>query len=75
MKKGHNYEYQRHRKRLIALIVSTYLSMLLLFLFIFGGFTLTFCLAAEEEISGNVGAFYDTEKENGYCFFFVDGFD
>ena len=77
MYKHHRLEYYNHRRRLISLLLINYATLcLLLFIFV-GGFSLTYCLAEQQEISDTSGAFFPPEEgseHSGYCSFYVYGF-
>lgn len=72
MYRYHRLEYYNHRKRHIALVIATQVSLMILFLFGVSGFYLTFCNAEIEEMhKGSGGEDKHAFGDTGICFFFV----
>lgn len=67
MFKYHRLEYYNHRKAKIALLLTTYSSMMILFVLITNGFFTTFCMAAKLEWHNDGPesyAFYDLTENS-----------
>ena len=76
MYKCHRFEFYKHYKKKVGLLIATLLAMSFMILLIIIAFNLTFCISQEEEL--NQGAFYVVEgrsSEGGYCSFWANGFD
>ena len=77
MYRYHRFEYYQHRNSLLALLFTTYFSMIILFVLGSMGFYLTFCLAGETELEyKDSGAFYTPEAtgSDGICGWYVNSF-
>ena len=72
MYRYHRFEFHNHYKRLIALLITTFFSLFLLFLFAVMGFYLTFCMAEINEI--HTGAEQDAFAAAGICSWYANGF-
>ena len=73
MYRYHRLEFYQHRKRLIALLVTTFASLFLLFAFAIMGFYLTFCMAEINEIHRGT-AVDEAFSESGICSWYANGF-
>ena len=78
MYKYHRLEYYNHRKSKIALLLTTYVSIMILFGLIVCAFYTSICMAAHEEWhkdSPEAAAFYDLDDKQlpqvGICTFYV----
>ena len=69
----HRLAYYDHRKALIALLLTTWISMFMQFAICLSGFWLAYCLAAEHEFNDEPenSAFLG---EGGFCHAFIYGF-
>jgi len=70
----HRFEYANHSKNIIALLLATYFSQVLLLVFCFFSFTLLWCLAGNNEEYPESRPFYSQDDDH-YCGFFVAGFN
>ena len=76
MYRRHRLEFYNHRKRLIALLLTTFASLFLLFVFGVMGFYLTFCEAETLELHAEEGD--DNDQAfigDGICGWYVTGFE
>ena len=72
---NHRFEFWNHYKKQAGLIVAHTLSVGLLFVFLVFDFYLNMCLAGNDEKYPQSGAYYIEGSREGWCGFFVQGFE
>ena len=72
---NHRFEFWNHYKKQTGLIVAHTFSVAVLFSFLCFGFYLNMCLAGSDEQYPNTEAFFTIHSDEGWCGFFVQGFE